>query len=172
VINSRILNSYVLHLLEQSFDVSVLSVNTITALGAACIPAFSSPLADLRTPHHTYHQVLFKMLASTLSFITVSVKFTSNDNLLYLYCTVFNNSIILIIRKVRYIWNTLQSTKSFPSAGLTSANLFNLARLYDLWRQNTIIAVALLPRFVRSFLLLHVGQHERSESETSGSWTS
>lgn len=100
-----------------------------------------SPLADLRSPHHTYHQVLFKMLTSTLSFITVGVKFTSNDNLIYPYYTVFNNSIPLINRKVYYIWNTLQNTKSFPSVGLTSANLFNLARLCDLRRQNTIIAV-------------------------------
>jgi len=34
----------------------------MTAVGAVCIPVFRSPLADLRTPHNTYHPVLFKML--------------------------------------------------------------------------------------------------------------
>jgi hypothetical protein len=142
-------------------------VNAITAVGAVRIPAFKSPLADLRTPHHTYHPVLFKMLTSTLSFITFGVKFTSNDNLIYPYCTVFNNSVLRINIKVHYIRNTLQNTKSFPSVGLTSVNLFNLARLYDLRRPNTITAILSLPRFVRNFLLPHVGQHERSASEAS-----
>jgi len=158
--------------MESGFDVSVLSANAITAVGAVCIPAFRSPLAYLRSPHHRYHPILLKMLTSTLPFSTVGAKFTSNDNLIYPYCTVFNNSILLINRKVHYIWNTLQNTTSLPFVGLTSANLFNLARLYDLRRQNTITAVALLPRFVRTFLLPHVGQRERSEQEASASWTS
>lgn len=106
-------------------------MNAITSVDAVCIPSFRSPLADLRTPHHTYHPVLFKMLTSTLSLITVGVKFTSKDNLIYPYCTVFNNSLLLINRNVHYIWNTLQNTKSFLSVGLTGAKLFNLARL--LW---------------------------------------